>query len=86
MFGARQAGVSSLVMSVLAATALTGAAFFTVSRIDCDPSPRYEERNGVTELVDSCLTAEELPTSPRLRNRAERTDRDTPKVPADLHR
>ncbi|ASO18413.1 hypothetical protein FHR81_002818 [Actinoalloteichus hoggarensis] len=86
MFGARQAGVSSLVMSVLAATALTGAAFFTVSRVDCDRAPRYEERHGVTELVDSCLTAEDLPAPPRFRDRAGWTDRDEPKAPSDLHR
>ncbi|AOS61631.1 hypothetical protein TL08_04005 [Actinoalloteichus hymeniacidonis] len=86
MFGARQAGVSSLVMSVLAATALTGAAFFTVSRIDCDPSPRYEQHDGVTELVDSCLTDEDLPASTDLRQRAERSERTGEKLPSELHR
>ncbi|WP_016700646.1 hypothetical protein [Actinoalloteichus spitiensis] len=57
----RSPGLLSLVSSVAAATALAAVAVITVTRADCAETPYYEQRDGVVELVHSCLDASQLP-------------------------
>ncbi|MFD9964524.1 hypothetical protein [Amycolatopsis sp. NPDC058986] len=60
----RSAGVLSLVVGVLSAAALTGAAVFTVDRAGCAAPAQYIRHDNHIELVGGCVNGEELPPAP----------------------
>jgi hypothetical protein len=58
------AGTFPLVAGIAAATALSGAAIFTVSRSGCDSPGVYWPHDGIVELVGGCLNHSDLPALP----------------------
>jgi hypothetical protein len=58
---ARLIGVLPVLGALITATALTGAAVFTVSHGVCTDGGQYIERGGQIVLVGGCLTPQELP-------------------------
>jgi hypothetical protein len=58
------AGTFPLVAGIAAATALSGAAVFTVFRSGCDSPGVYRAHDGVIELVGGCLNRADLPALP----------------------
>lgn len=59
------AGAFPLIAGVAAATALSGAAVFTVLRSGCDDPGVYRTHDGVVELVGGCLSRDDLPALPQ---------------------
>jgi hypothetical protein len=62
--GKRMAGALPLAGASAVAVALAGVAVFTVSNAGCADSGQYVQRDGVIELVGSCLDPAELPSAP----------------------
>jgi hypothetical protein len=60
----RVAGVLPLLGAVAAATALAGAAVFTVSQAACPNPGHYVQSGGAVHLVGGCFSRSELPTTP----------------------
>jgi hypothetical protein len=58
-------GTIPLVTGIAVATALSGAAVFTVVRSGCDEPGSYRTRDGVVELIGGCLTPDDLPVTPQ---------------------
>ncbi|NYH80209.1 hypothetical protein FHR84_003558 [Actinopolyspora biskrensis] len=56
-------GAKSLVAGILTATALCAVAVFTVAGSGCENPGSYERRGGVLELVNGCVSREDLPVS-----------------------
>ncbi|NHD17847.1 MULTISPECIES: hypothetical protein [Actinopolyspora] len=54
-------GAMSLVAGILTATALCAVAVFTVVGAGCEDPGSYERRGGVLELVNGCVSREDLP-------------------------
>jgi hypothetical protein len=63
-----RASALPLLAGIVAATALSGAAVFTVLRSGCDNPGVYRFHGDAVELVGGCLDRSDLPTMP------ERTD------------
>ncbi len=61
-----KAGTLPLITGFATATALSGVALFTVVSSGCDEPGRYEEREGVVELVGGCVSAEDVPVAPEV--------------------
>lgn len=57
----RVAAVVPAVGAVIVASALTGAAAYTVAQPDCVESGHYVQRGHQVELVHSCLDRDDLP-------------------------
>lgn len=57
-------GTIPLVTGIVTATALSGAAVFTVVGAGCDDPGRYRPHGGVVELIGGCITREDLPVVP----------------------
>lgn len=57
----RAAGTLPLVGAVLAASALTGAAFFSVSEAGCQAPGHYVDAGHHIALVGGCVSGDELP-------------------------
>ncbi|MFO7191910.1 MULTISPECIES: hypothetical protein [Thermocrispum] len=58
----RVAGGTSLLVAVLSAAALTGAAFVTVDLATCGQPARYVHNEQQIELVGGCIDTAKLPT------------------------
>lgn len=61
---ARLGGVLPLLGALATATALTGAAVFTVSAAQCGNPGHYVQREGQVELFGGCLIPSDLPAAP----------------------
>jgi len=59
--GARAAGVLPLAGALVAASALTGAAFLTVNQAGCTPTGHYVRDGNRLELVGGCIDLGDLP-------------------------
>lgn len=62
------AGTLPLIAGIAAATALSGAAVFTVFRSGCDTPGVYRAHDGIVELVGGCLKRNDLPAWPEHQN------------------
>src|ERR1700754_1820615 len=60
----RSAGLLPLVIGVVSAVALTGAAYFTVDAAGCGGHPQYIRHDNHVELVGGCIDGSELPAGP----------------------
>ena len=60
----RVARVLPVAAVTVAATALAGAAVFTVSNAGCADPGRYVQHDGHVELVGGCIDAQDLPQQP----------------------
>jgi hypothetical protein len=58
------AGTLPLVTGIAAATALSGAAVFTVIRSGCEDPGVYQFHDGVVELIGGCVQPQDLPVVP----------------------
>jgi hypothetical protein len=69
----RTVALMPLVGAFAAASALVGAATYTVSRAGCAHPGHYVEHAGHTELVGGCLHRDDLPRVPMRITRANDT-------------
>lgn len=58
------ADMAPLITGLAAATALAGAALFTVVGSSCNDPGQYEIRDGVVQLIGGCISREDLPVAP----------------------
>lgn len=58
------AGAFPLIAGIAAATALSGAAVFTVLRSGCDDPGVYRSHDGIVELVGGCVSRNDLSVPP----------------------
>jgi hypothetical protein len=76
------AGAVPLVTGIAVATALSGAAVFTVFRSGCENPGRYQPHDGVVELTGGCIKADDLPVTPQQRERLTPKPDDHPADPS----
>jgi hypothetical protein len=60
---ARAAGALPLVVALMSAAALTGAAFYTVDRASCADPAQYIRHDNHVELVGGCVNTADLPVT-----------------------
>jgi hypothetical protein len=70
---ARTAGIMPILGAFAAASALVGAATYTVSQAGCAHPGHYVEHAGHTELVGGCVHRTDLRRAPARIARAEQT-------------
>jgi hypothetical protein len=61
----RSSGVLSLILAIISAVALTGAAFATVAQAGCEIPGHYVQNAGKIEFVGGCVTGTDLPEQHR---------------------
>ena len=59
----RSAGLLPLLIGVMSAAALTGAAYFTVDNASCGSPAQYIRHDDHVELVGGCVDGSELPAA-----------------------
>ncbi|MEC3979846.1 hypothetical protein [Amycolatopsis sp. H20-H5] len=59
----RSTGFVPLVLAVVSAAALTGAAVYTVDRASCGDPAQYIRHDNHVELVGGCVDGSELPAT-----------------------
>lgn len=61
----RSGGALPLAAALSAAALLTGAAVFTVVRVNCHDPAQYVQHNGIVELIGGCVGKDDLPVGPK---------------------
>ncbi|GAA2797857.1 hypothetical protein [Crossiella cryophila] len=74
----RSSGALPLAVALSTAALLTGAAVFTVVRVNCHDPGKYVQHSGIVELVGGCVEQDDLPVGPKQSEPVKPDDRSAP--------